>query len=54
MASIGVRTLHGGEVRLDASAVERLVTTLRGNVLVAGSPDYDVARSSWNGMIDLS
>ena len=37
---------------IDAEAVETLKTTLRGQLIAQGDPDYDVARRVHNGMID--
>lgn len=37
---------------MDTAAVERLATTLRGRLTQPDDPEYDRARTLWNGMID--
>ncbi|WP_425046481.1 FAD-binding oxidoreductase [Primorskyibacter sp. S87] len=44
--------LDGGMVAVDQDVIELLDVSLRGNVLVPGSADYDAARTIWNGMVD--
>ena len=41
---VPARSLAGGEIVLPASAIETLAAGLRGEVLLAGSPDYDRTR----------
>lgn len=40
------------EMQLDASVVEELRSSLRGELLVPEEDNYDEARAIWNGMID--
>jgi len=46
------RSLDGGEVRLDQSAVDGFRACLRGTLLLPDEPGYHEARAVWNGMID--
>ncbi len=47
-----LRTLDGGTIALDNSAVMELKRGLKGDFLVDGTPDYDAARRIWNAAID--
>jgi FAD/FMN-containing dehydrogenase len=49
---VPAKSLTGGEVVLPASAIEALAATLRGEVLLAGSQDYDRTRRVWNASFD--
>ncbi|HEX6924828.1 MAG TPA: FAD-binding oxidoreductase [Longimicrobiaceae bacterium] len=49
---LSIRTLDGSSTRLDAAVLDRLRSRLKGDLLTASSPDYESARSIWNGMID--
>lgn len=44
--------LNGGDVALPGSAIEALAAGLRGEVLLAGSQDYERARRLWNAAFD--
>ncbi|MEQ9620073.1 MAG: FAD-binding oxidoreductase [Deltaproteobacteria bacterium] len=52
MSEITVRSLSGGESKIDAQAIDDLRAKLRGEVLLPGEGGYDEARSIWNAMID--
>ncbi len=52
MSGIRVRSIHGPEVTLDASQEAAFASALRGALLAPGQPDYEEARTVWNGMID--
>lgn len=45
-------TLSGGSIGLDANEIAELRGKLRGDVLLAGDPDYEGARRVWNGNVD--
>ena len=49
---VPAKSLAGGEIVLPASAIEALAATLRGEVLLAGSQDYDRTRRVWNASFD--
>jgi len=38
--------------RLDRKSLERLIQSMRGDVILADDPRYEAARTIWNGMID--
>lgn len=50
--SLGLKTLDGDTVAVDASALEELRRGLHGELLVEGVPGYDEARRIWNAAID--
>ena len=52
MAPLSLTTNANGRITLDDAAVESLAASLRGDLLVAGTPGYDESRSIWNAMID--
>ena len=52
MPDLTIRTRGGGETSLSAADLDRLAATLRGDVVPAGSPQYDETRRIWNAMID--
>lgn len=52
MSGIRVRTIHGPEVAIDAGQVAEFGSSLRGAVISPDQPEYDAARTVWNGMID--
>ena len=45
-------SLTGSEVELEKAAIKELGEALSGPVMLSGHPDYDSARSIWNGMHD--
>ena len=52
VGSVAARSLEGGDLTIQGSAVEEFAASLRGDVLLAGSPGYDLRRRVWNGMFD--
>jgi len=52
MASIEMQSRDRGWVALDAAALDTFRQGLRGQLLLAGDPGYDEARTIWNAMID--
>ena len=52
VGDIAAKSLDGAEITLRGSSVEDLAARLRGDVLLAGHPDYDRTRRIWNGMFD--
>jgi FAD/FMN-containing dehydrogenase len=52
MTTVTVLRIDGSPVTLDASAVEKLKTELRGPLLLPGEDGYDKARGLWNAMIE--
>jgi hypothetical protein len=51
-AGTTLKTLDGGTIALDNSAVTELKKGLKGDFLVDGMADYDAARRIWNAAID--
>ncbi len=51
MATVGDRAV-GSESALDATAIEALKATIRGQVIAPGEADYEVTRRVHNGMIE--
>ena len=52
MADISAVTVAGTETDLSSGAVDGLASSLRGQLILPGQPDYDPARQIWNGAID--
>lgn len=50
--SIAAISLDGAEIELEKSAIRELGERLTGPVLLSGHPQYDEARTIWNGMHD--
>jgi len=50
--SIRAVSLDGAEIELEKAAIKELGEAMSGPVLLSGDPDYDGARSIWNGMHD--
>lgn len=50
--SIPAISLDGAEMHLDKAAVKELGESLSGPVMLSGHPQYDTARTIWNGMHD--
>jgi hypothetical protein len=45
-------SLDGAEIELEKAAIKELGESMTGPVLLSGHPDYDGARTIWNGMHD--
>jgi FAD/FMN-containing dehydrogenase len=45
-------SLDGAELELEKAAIKELGEAMSGPVILSGHPDYDAARSIWNGMHD--
>jgi hypothetical protein len=52
VGDVPARSLAGGDIVLPGSAVDAFAASLRGEVLLAGSQDYDQARRVWNASFD--
>ena len=52
VGDVPAKSLAGGETVLPGSAIEALAASLRGEVLLAGSQDYDRTRRVWNASFD--
>lgn len=52
VGDVAAKSLDGGDLTLRGSSVEDFAARLRGDVLLAGHPDYDRTRRIWNGMFD--
>jgi hypothetical protein len=52
VGDVAAKSLDGGDLLLRGSSIEDLAARLRGDVLLAGHPDYDRTRRIWNGMFD--
>ena len=52
VGDVPARSLAGGEIVLPGSTIEALAASLRGEVLLAGSQDYDSTRRVWNASFD--
>jgi len=50
--SIRAISLEGTEIELEKAAIQELGARMTGPVLLSGHPDYDSARTIWNGMHD--
>ena len=50
--SIAAISLHGGEIELEKAAITELGGSMSGPLLLSGHPQYDEARTIWNGMHD--
>ena len=50
--SIRAISLDGAELELEKAAIRELGESMTGPVLLSGHPDYDGARTIWNGMHD--
>ncbi|MBT8461961.1 MAG: FAD-binding oxidoreductase [Gemmatimonadetes bacterium] len=51
-ASIAAVSLDGLEIELENAAIQELSQALSGPLILSGHPDYDRARTIWNGMHD--
>ena len=45
-------SLDGAEIELERAAIRELGESMTGPVMLSGHPDYDGARTIWNGMHD--
>jgi len=52
VGDLPARTLTGGETVLHGSSIEAFASSLRGEVLLAGSEDYNRTRRVWNALFD--
>ncbi|UCE25412.1 MAG: FAD-binding oxidoreductase, partial [Candidatus Zixiibacteriota bacterium] len=52
MSSIQVATVRGGQASIEASQLEQLGASFRGDLLNSADTGYDEARTIWNAMID--
>jgi hypothetical protein len=52
VGDVPAKNLSGGETVLPGSNIEALAASLRGEVLMAGSQDYDRTRRVWNASFD--
>ncbi len=52
MDNLDIATREGSVTTVPGAAAEALAGSLRGELLLPGSPGYDTARDIWNGMID--
>ena len=52
MNNLDIATREGSVTKVPGAAVEALAGSLRGELLLPGSPGYDTAREIWNGMIN--
>ncbi|NCF16407.1 MAG: FAD-binding protein, partial [Gammaproteobacteria bacterium] len=50
--SIRAVSLDGAEIELEKAAIKELGDAMSGPVMLSGHPDYDGARTIWNGMHD--
>ena len=50
--SIRGMSLDGLEIELEKAAIKELGDAMTGPVMLSGHPDYDGARTIWNGMHD--
>ncbi len=51
-ASIPAVSLDGAEIELENAAIQELSEAFDGPLILSGHPDYDRARTIWNGMHD--
>ena len=52
VSNVPAKTLSAGDVLLPGSSIESFAASLRGEVLLAGSQDYEGARRLWNAVFD--
>jgi hypothetical protein len=53
LGDLPAKSLAGGDLLLRGSSVEALAASLRGDLVLPGSGDYEQARRIWNGMFDM-
>jgi FAD/FMN-containing dehydrogenase len=52
VADVAAKSIDGADIALRGSSIEAFAASMRGDVLLAGSPDYDKTRRVWNGAFD--
>ena len=52
MGDVSVARREGGSANIEEAAVDAFRVGLRGELVTAGDPGYDVTRALWNAMID--
>src|SRR5262252_2908414 len=52
VGNVPAKTLSGGDVTLPGSSIESFAASLRGELLMAGSAEYEGARRLWNALFD--
>src|SRR4030095_13178026 len=52
VGDVAAKSLDGADISLPGSSIEAFAASMRGDVLLAGSPDYDARRRVWNGSFD--
>jgi len=50
--SLAATSLHGAEIELETAAIKELGESMTGPVILSNHPEYDGARTVWNGMHD--
>ena len=51
VGDVAAKSLDGADIALRGSSIEDFAASLRGDVLLAGNPDYDARRRVWNGIV---
>jgi hypothetical protein len=52
VGDVAAKSLEGADISLRGSSIEAFAASMRGDVLLAGNPEYDRTRRVWNGMFD--
>ena len=52
VGDVAAKSLDGAALTLSGSSVEAFAASLRGDLLLQGSADYDARRRVWNGLFD--
>jgi hypothetical protein len=52
VGDVAAKSLDGTDISLRGSSVEALAASLRGDLLMAGNPEYDSRRRVWNAAFD--
>ena len=53
LGDLPAKSLSGGDILLRGSSLEAFAASLRGDLVLPGSGDYEQARRIWNGMFDM-